>query len=124
MAGFWLIGCGNMGGAMLRGWIDAGLDPAIVTVIDPGLPVIEGVRVVAEMPEGVPDTVMIAVKPQLLTVVAPGLAPRLGNDTLLLSILAGVDTETLRMKFAAPDTIVRVMPNTPAAIGKGDCAVQ
>jgi pyrroline-5-carboxylate reductase len=123
MAGFWLIGCGNMGGAMLRGWIAAGLDRAIVTVVDPGLPQIDGVSVVAELPDGVPDTVMISVKPQLLTVVAPGLALRLGSDTLLLSILAGVDTATLRAKFPAPETIIRVMPNTPAAIGKGVIAL-
>ena len=123
MSGVWLIGCGTMGGAMLRGWIAAGLDPATVTVVDPGLPMVEGVRVVAEMPEGIPDTVMIAVKPQLLGVIAPGLATRLGGDTLLLSILAGVDTITLRTKFTAPDTIVRVMPNTPAAIGKGVIAL-
>ena len=124
MPTLWMIGCGNMGGAMLRGWLEAGLDPAAVTVVDPGLPVLpEGVTVVAAPPEGVPDMMMIAVKPQLLDVVAPVIAQHMGAQTLLMSILAGVDVATLRTRFRAPDTIVRVMPNTPAAIGKGVIAL-
>ncbi len=109
---------------MLRGWLDAGLDPSTVTVIDPGLPDLpEGVTVVAAAPEGVPEMMMIAVKPQLLDVVAPAIVPHIGSHTLLLSILAGVDVATLRSRFSSPDTIVRVMPNTPAAIGKGVIAL-
>lgn len=124
MAGFWVIGCGNMGGAMLRGWLDAGLDPAAVTVIDPSLPVLPGgVTVVAVPPDGVPEMMLIAVKPQLLDVVAPSMAQHLSSHTILMSILAGVDVATLRGRFGAPDTIVRVMPNTPAAIGKGVIAL-
>ncbi|MFM9851334.1 MAG: pyrroline-5-carboxylate reductase [Sphingomonadaceae bacterium] len=121
---FWIVGCGNMGGAMLRGWVDAGLDPAMVTVIDPGAPMVPaGVTIVAYPPEGVPDTVMIAVKPQMLGLVAPQIAPYLAAHTQLLSILAGVEVGTLRDHFGAPDTIVRVMPNTPAAIRKGVLAL-
>ncbi|MFM2099224.1 MAG: hypothetical protein RLZZ366_763 [Pseudomonadota bacterium] len=122
---FWIIGCGNMGGAMLRGWLANGLDPASVTVIDPQLPALpDGVTVVAELPEaGVPGRVLLSVKPQLLDAVTPGLAARLGRETLLLSILAGVETESLRSRFATPHAIVRIMPNTPAAIGKGVIAL-
>ena len=124
MAGFWIIGCGNMGGAMLRGWLDAGLDPSTVTVIDPGLPNLpDGVTVVAAPPEGAPDMMLIAVKPQLLVVVAPAIATLIGSHTILMSIMAGVDVDTLRTRFSVPDTIVRVMPNTPAAIGKGVIAL-
>jgi pyrroline-5-carboxylate reductase len=122
---FWIIGCGNMGGAMLRGWLANGLDPTTVTVIDPQLPVLpDGVTVVAKLPErGCPDRLLLSVKPQLLDAVTPGLAARLGRETVLLSILAGVETATLRARFAAPHAIVRVMPNTPAAIGKGVIAL-
>jgi pyrroline-5-carboxylate reductase len=121
---FWIIGCGNMGGAMLRGWVEAELDPATVTVIDPGAPLVPaGIMVLAEPPAGVPDTVMIAVKPHMLGLVAPQIIPHLAAHTRLLSILAGVELGTLRTHFAAPDTIVRVMPNTPAAIGKGVLAL-
>jgi pyrroline-5-carboxylate reductase len=113
-----------MGGAMLRGWVEAELDPATVTVIDPGAPLVPaGIMVLAEPPAGVPDTVMIAVKPHMLGLVAPQIIPHLAAHTRLLSILAGVELGTLRTHFAAPDTIVRVMPNTPAAIGKGVLAL-
>jgi pyrroline-5-carboxylate reductase len=121
---FWIVGCGNMGGAMLRGWLAGGLDPDCVTVIDPGNPSLpEGVKLVGDFPEGSPDILMIAVKPQLLGLVSPKIARVLRADTRLLSIMAGVELATLRNHFAAPDTIVRVMPNTPAAIGKGVLAL-
>ncbi len=124
MASFWMIGCGNMGGAMLRGWLAAGLDPATVTVVDPGMPELPaGVTGVAVPPEGSPDMLMLSVKPQLLAVVVPAIARHIGSQTLLMSIMAGVDVATLRARFSAPDTIVRVMPNTPAAIGKGVIAL-
>ena len=124
MASLWMIGCGNMGGAMLRGWLAAGLDAATVTVVDPGLPALpEGVTVVSAPPEGIPDILMLSVKPQLLDVVAPAIAPHIGAHTLVISILAGVEIATLRSRFSIPDTIVRVMPNTPAAIGKGVIAL-
>jgi len=118
----WLVGAGHMGGAILRGWIGAGIDPARVTVIDPGagnLP--DGVlHFPAPPPDGAaPAILMLAVKPQLLDAVAPVLAPALEEETLLLSILAGVEIASLRARFPAPDAVVRVMPNLPAAIGKG-----
>ena len=98
----WLIGCGNMAGAMLRRWLQAGLDPAQVTVIDPGTPALsDGVLVLATPPiDGeVPATVLLGVKPQLLDQVAPTIAPILAPETLLLSILAGVETGALRKRF-------------------------
>ncbi|MBD8618025.1 NAD(P)-binding domain-containing protein [Sphingomonas sp. CFBP 13728] len=116
----WLIGCGNMGGAMLRRWIAAGLDPATVTVITrsgQGAP--DGVRSLTILPdEDAPATVMLALKPQQIDAAQVLLASLSGTPKLLLSILAGVDHAALVQRFAA-DTIVRAMPNLPVAIGKG-----
>src|SRR5688500_4305675 len=118
---FWLIGCGNMAGAMLHGWLDAGLDSAQVTVIRPsGKPVAEGVRVLTKLPSDErPVVAMLGVKPQKLDEVAPGLAPALRESALLISILAGVEHASLRARFPGPRTIVRAMPNTPTALRKG-----
>jgi pyrroline-5-carboxylate reductase len=118
---FWLIGCGNMAGAMLERWLGQGMDPRQVTVVRPsGRPVAEGVRVLAALPEGeVPALVMLGVKPQKLDEVASILAPVLDPETLLISILAGVEQAALRARFPAPRTIVRAMPNTPVRLGKG-----
>lgn len=117
----WLIGCGNMAGAMLRRWLDVGLDPAQVTVIRPsGARVAEGVRVLTALPaEPPPAIVLLGVKPQKLDEVAPALAEALGPDTILVSILAGVETATLQQRFPDVGAIVRAMPNMPVAIGKG-----
>jgi pyrroline-5-carboxylate reductase len=116
----WLIGCGNMGGAVLRRWIAAGLDPATVTVITrsgQGAP--QGVRSLTALPEEeAPATVMLALKPQQIEAARALLVPMRGEPQLLLSILAGVDHAALSQRFAA-DTIVRAMPNLPVAIGKG-----
>ncbi len=120
----WLIGCGNMGGAMLRRWIAAGLDPATVTVITrsgQGAP--DGVRSLTTLPdEDAPATVMLALKPQQIDAAQALLAQLRGTPKLLLSILAGVDHATLSKRFAAA-AIVRAMPNLPVAIGKGVTAL-
>jgi pyrroline-5-carboxylate reductase len=117
----WLIGCGNMAGAMLERWLASGLDPARVTVIRPsGREVAERVRVLRTLPEDeVPAIVLLGVKPQKLDEVVPTLAPVLDPETILVSILAGVELATLRARFPAPRTIVRAMPNTPVRLGKG-----
>ena len=116
----WLIGCGNMGGAMLRRWIAAGLDPASVTVITrSGRGAPDGVRSLTVLPdEAAPATLMLALKPQQIDAAQALMAPLQGTPKLLLSILAGVDHAALTQRFAA-DTIVRAMPNLPVAIGKG-----
>jgi len=125
-AGMWLVGCGNMAGAMLGRWIDTGtLDPESVFVVnrqDRDLPA--GVRQGRAFPPEVPPPafLLLGVKPQQLDAIPPlplvgdGLAPT------LLSILAGVDTATLQARF--PDySIVRAMPNLPVALGKGVVAL-
>jgi len=118
---FWLIGCGNMAGAMLARWMECGIEPSEITVVRPsGVPPAQGVRTLTALPEDeVPAMVLLGVKPQKLDAVAPALAPALDTHTILVSILAGVELASLRARFAAPEAIVRAMPNTPVRLGKG-----
>ncbi|MDE2404179.1 MAG: pyrroline-5-carboxylate reductase [Sphingomonadales bacterium] len=128
-----VVGCGNMGGAMLAGWLAAGggagdkgcLDPARVTVVDPVLAAAPaGVTLLRTLPaDGRFDAILLGVKPQLLDEVAPVLAPLVGSDTVLLSILAGVELASLAERFPAARAPVRIMPNLAAAIGKSPVAL-
>jgi pyrroline-5-carboxylate reductase len=119
----WLVGAGNMGGAMLRRWIASGaVHASSATVIDPGSPIVpDGVRVLASPPqEDAPDLLVLGVKPQLLDAIAPdyeGVRP-----AVLISILAGVEEAALAQRIQA-DAIVRAMPNLPVGIGKGVVAL-
>jgi pyrroline-5-carboxylate reductase len=117
----WLAGCGNMAGAMLARWIEEGVDPAHVSAIRPsGAPCGEGIRVTKDYPEDeVPAIVLLGMKPYQLDVAAPALAPILDEETILVSILAGVELASLRARFAKPRTIIRAMPNLPVRIGQG-----
>lgn len=118
----WLVGCGNMAGAMLEGWVRAGVPAERFTVIRPsGAEAAPGVRTLKTPPRdgAVPAMAMLGVKPQKLDEVAPKLAPLLRPETLLISILAGVEIASLRQRFAAPAGIVRAMPNLPVRLGKG-----
>jgi pyrroline-5-carboxylate reductase len=117
----WFVGCGNMGSAMLDGWIASGVDPAHVSVVRPsGQPVGHGVRVLTDFPEDeVPAIVLLAMKPLQLDDVAPFLAPILDRHTILISILAGVELASLRARFPAPEAVVKAMPNLPVRLGKG-----
>jgi pyrroline-5-carboxylate reductase len=122
----WAIGCGNMGGAMLRRWLDCGLDPRQLTIVrKSGEPFVEGATVLtAPPPDGpAPALVLLGVKPQMVDLVAPDLTPALAPETMLVSILAGVESAALRRRFATPHAIVRAMPNTPVALGKGVIAL-
>lgn len=120
-----LIGCGNMGGAMLAGWLAAGIPPARFTVADPKLErAPDGVTLLGEIPaEGRFDAILLGVKPQMLGDVAPRIETLAGPDTVLLSILAGVELATLAQRFPRADGIVRVMPNLAAALGKSPVAL-
>lgn len=120
----WLVGAGNMGGAMLRGWLSAANGRAI-SVIDPFIAdVPEGVTLLRAIPPGAeqPDILVLAVKPQQLGDVRAVFAGKAGAPRLLLSILAGVETETLKDAFGARST-VRAMPNLPVSIGEGVTAL-
>jgi len=114
-----ILGCGNMGGAMLTGWLAAGLDPARFTVVDPYLAEAPGgVSLLPAVPQGHFDAVLLGVKPQALDEAAPALAGAVGPDTVLLSILAGTEIASIRTRVPDAGAVVRVMPNLAAAIGK------
>lgn len=117
----WLIGCGNMGGAMLRRWIASGVISAdrvdVVNRADRELP--EGVRQARNLPEGpLPDMVMLGMKPQQIDEITSRYGERLAGVPVLVSILAGIENATLTKRFHA-GAIVRAMPNLPVGIGKG-----
>ena len=120
-----LVGCGNMGGAMAAGWLGQGRAAAL-TVIEPFADrVPAGVRWLAApaAEEAPPAVLVLAIKPQMLAVAAPGLAPLVGPATILLSILAAVEIDTLRHHFPEAQAVVRAVPNLPAAIGAGVTAL-
>ena len=117
-----LVGAGQMGGAMLQGWLALGLDPNRIAIIEPNPSAdiaasqARGVRI---NPPSIQDAsvIVIATKPQDAATVVPTLKPFTGTDTLAVSIMAG---KTLGfLQSALPCPIVRAMPNTPAAIGRG-----
>ena len=115
-----LVGCGNMGGAMLAGWLAGGHAPGSFTVVDPYLAQApEGVVLLREIPAGDQfDVVLLGFKPQQIAEAAAPLGPAIGAQTVVLSILAGVELATLRSRFPQARAIVRVMPNLAAAMGK------
>jgi len=121
-----LVGAGKMGGALLSGWLERGLDPTAVVVIDPAPPEdsiamlsLAGIVPRAAVPEGVAaKVVVVAVKPQIIGKVLPGLRPLLGPGTIVLSIAAGTTLASLEAGLG-PVAIVRSIPNTPAQIGRG-----
>lgn len=114
-----------MGGAMLEGWLAAGLAPGAATVIDPFIPqdfaaslAARGVRV--NQPGGeAPEVLILATKPQTLDEAAAAAAPFLGDATVLLSILAGKTVADLKSRFPQARSVIRAMPNLPASIGRG-----
>jgi len=123
-----LVGCGKMGGAMLRGWLARGLAPGRSVVIEPNPAELEdlirrGVRVEpgaeAIPPDFQPDVVVLAVKPQMMEGAIGGYARFARPETLFLSIAAGKTIAYFRRHLGEGAAIVRAMPNTPAAIGRG-----
>jgi pyrroline-5-carboxylate reductase len=117
----WLAGCGNMGGAILDGWRLGGLDLSPVTVIRPSGQAVEGARVVTSFDQAgaAPELVVLAFKPQKLAAIAPQLRGHLGQETAVLSILAGVEIATLRGYFPEARAILRATPNLAVAVRRG-----
>ncbi len=124
-----LAGCGKMGGALLSGWLKQGMRPADVLVIEPDAAAAAEVsaslvRVVADavlLPAGfAPEVVVLAVKPQVMDRALASLAAVARRQgVLFLSIAAGRTIGSLAKHLGADTPIVRAMPNTPAAIGRG-----
>lgn len=115
-----IIGCGNMGGAMLAGWLAAGEEPARFSVLDPALPAapagIALYRDASELP-GSHDAVMLGFKPQQLAMLGPGLQGVTEGRTVC-SLLAGITLAQLAEAFPNGAAHVRVMPNLAARINK------
>jgi len=121
-----LVGCGTMAGSMLSRWLESGLPPAHVTVLRPsGKAVGSGISVISSFPDRLPEEalVVLGIKPQQLPDVAPDLKARWRDDLTLVSLLAGLSVGRLAEAVAPREAIVRVMPNTPVALGKGVCAL-
>ena len=115
-------GAGKMGGAMLTGWLAQGLDPKRVVVIEPspseemGALAAKGIRLNPKQTIAA-DTLVIALKPQTFRETGGVLKALVGANTLAVSIMAGTTIASLQQ--VCGDMVVRAMPNTPAAIGRG-----
>ncbi len=122
-----LVGAGKMGGAMLEGWLEEGTPAEQVVVLDPapsdamarlaaerGLALNPPVEEIAD-----PEIVLIAVKPQIMDKVLPGLLPLARHKPVFLSVAAGRTIASFEAVLGADVPIVRAMPNTPAAVGRG-----
>ena len=120
----WFVGCGNMAGAMIEGWRSAGIDLATATAIRPSGTPVEGVRTVSSLKEagGAPRMVVLGFKPQTLDEVAADLQPWLTSKTIVVSLLAGVEAETLKRRFGKA-IIVRAVPNLPVSVRRGVVAL-
>ncbi|MEE2996583.1 MAG: pyrroline-5-carboxylate reductase [Pseudomonadota bacterium] len=124
-----LVGCGKMGGAMLRGWLATGLSAYDVRVVEPFLEAAVALRselsvpVVSsaeELEDGCnPDVVVFAVKPQGMEEIVRPYAGPLTETAVVLSIAAGRNIEFFERHLGEGVAIVRTMPNTPAAVGRG-----
>ena len=117
-----LIGCGKMGSALLQGWLDSNIN-ADFSVIEPN-----DISVSAEHFKTIADAagalnqstvIILAVKPQGMAEIGNELKNHLQPDALILSIAAGQSLANFESYFGANQPVIRAMPNTPAAIGKG-----
>jgi pyrroline-5-carboxylate reductase len=120
-----LVGVGKMGMALAKGWLDAGLPPTNLVLVDPapGAAVLDfaedfGLAIHPEAVGLIPNVLVLAVKPQIIGAVTEGLRPVIGPQTLVLSIAAGISIDRLAQGLGTK-RVVRTMPNTPAQIGKG-----
>jgi len=121
-----LVGAGKMGGALLEGWLRAGLDPKSAIVLEPqpaaqiSALASRGVRInpgTGELTNV--EAIVIAVKPQIAAQALPPLATMIGAATIIVSIMAGRTIQSIADALRRPCALVRAMPNTPAAIGRG-----
>ena len=120
----WFVGCGNMGQAMVAGWRLAGVDLSNAVVIRPsGMPV-EGVRTVTSLKEadGAPAMIVLGFKPQKLDEIAPDIRPWITSKTIVVSLLAGVETASLKERFPK-GIVVRAMTNLPVSVRRGVVAL-
>lgn len=129
MARVVLVGCGNMGFAMLSGWLAAGkLKAGDTAVIEPNEELRQRAATLGAVtsperdgfnPAKKPETVVIAVKPQVIRDVLTQYADWGGGATTFVSVAAGTPISTFTQILGESTPVIRCMPNTPAAIGKG-----
>ena len=123
--GLVLLGCGKMGSAMLAGWLASGLPATSVWVLDPHPSqwlIDKGVNLNVDLPIN-PAVVLIAVKPQMMGDALPKLQALGDANSLFISVAAGISVKTYEAILGEKTPIVRSMPNTPAAIGRGITAI-
>jgi pyrroline-5-carboxylate reductase len=126
-----LVGAGKMGGAMLEGWLRGGAKPSHIVALDPAphpemqaLITRSGIRLnpdLADITDA--EVVVIAVKPQLMEEVLPALVPLKRSHPLILSVAAGKTIASFERHFGSDAAVVRTIPNTPAAVGRGITAM-
>jgi pyrroline-5-carboxylate reductase len=126
-----LVGAGKMGGAMLEGWLKGGAEASRIVALDPSPPpevkaLIEGAGVrlnpdVSTIRDA--EVVIIAVKPQLMEDVLPGVVSLKASRPLILSVAAGKTIASFERHFGADAAVIRTIPNTPAAVGRGITAM-
>lgn len=122
-----IIGAGNMGGALLSSWLNSGhINARNLAILDPK-PGVEAVYAIERGAKHLADfddiprntkTVLLAVKPQVFSQIRRPLAEALVDNSLIISIMAGITTAALKDAFPGAQ-IVRAMPNAPATLGKG-----
>ena len=124
-----LVGCGKMGTALLRGWLNAGLNATQFYVQEPNpdaalsdLGVHLNVETAA-LKEAKPSVIILAIKPQLAVEVLPPIALLAAPEILVVSLMAGVSINTMSDLLGGEAAFVRTMPNTPAAMGEGMTAL-
>ncbi len=125
MRGLVILGCGKMGSALLEGWLASGLPPASVHVIEPNPSDwlrATGVALNQPLPAA-PAMALLAVKPQMMGAALPALQALGGGSTVFLSIAAGTSMATIEATLGAGTPVIRAMPNTPAAVGRGITAL-
>jgi len=123
-----MVGCGNMGYALLTGWINARrIAPSDIMIVEPS-DVLRarvaalGCRTVAHadaVPADGPLCVILAVKPQIIAHVAADYRRFAGGKTIFVSIAAGTTLQQLLLLLAPQTPVVRCVPNTPASVGDG-----
>jgi pyrroline-5-carboxylate reductase len=119
-----LVGAGKMGGAMLEGWVNLGVDPARIAIFEPQPAAVaalgeRGLRINPTAASLRPAAIVIAVKPQVAPKIMPDVAALMTPQTVAVSIMAGRTIAFLAGALPEDAAIVRAMPNTPAAIGRG-----
>ncbi|MEN3973415.1 pyrroline-5-carboxylate reductase dimerization domain-containing protein [Sphingomicrobium sp. XHP0235] len=118
-ANSWFIGCGNMGGAMIAGWRKAGVDLSGLSIFSPSGRTVDGVRVTSDWPTHPMAHCWLGHKPYQVDEVAERLGDTVTDETVVISILGGVECASLRRLFPRARAIVRAMPNLPVSEGEG-----